>query len=762
MKRRAVYFLILLICVGGGVVFGQNSFYSLDSIQTIEVFFEQDNWDYQMDTAKMGAEGYTLARWVKINGVQYDSVGVKYKGNSSYDSSYVKNPLHISLDKYKNQSHEGIRDVKLGNNYGDPSMIREVLAYHILENYMHCPKSNFVKLYINGAFIGLYSNAEDISKDFCSDHFYSSKHTFVKCNPTVVPSAKIKSNLRYISADSTAYSTLYELKSSTGWKELVSLCDTVTNYPASLDKILDMDRAIWMLAFNNVLINLDSYSGVFAQNYYLYRDKTGHFNPIIWDLNMSFGGFPFLGYSNTSLAAQNVLGMQQLPLNIHETDSYWPMIKAIMSNPQYKRKYVAHMKTILTEYITSDLYKTKYADLQAIVKNVALEDTNKFFTNDQFLNGLDQNAPFSSYTVPGIATLMDARATYLLNTADFKALAPTIVSVKSSNEAPELDSSVTIRAKVTNASALYLNYRYDKEDKFTSVLMYDDGLHNDSLAGDGLYAASFTVSVSKVQYYVYADNSVAGAFSPARAEHEFYTLNAYAQEINVGEVVINEFMATNKTIASDETDTFEDWIELYNNASTSINLFGHHLSDDRDNLGKFTFPKNTMIAPKGYLAIWADEDATTKTFVHCNFKLSGAGEAIYLSNANGVLLDSIVFGAQLVDESMGRCPNGLGAFYHIVKPTFQRANYCVGVDVVSDESYGLQMDISPNPADGELSISTSSNIFAGQEMYIYSVTGVLMYHDRLSASNKINTSLWNNGIYMLKIGNESHKVAIVH
>jgi hypothetical protein len=191
-------------------------------------------------------------------------------------------------------------------------------------------------------------------------------------------------------------------------------------------------------------------------------------------------------------------------------------------------------------------------------------------------------------------------------------------------------------------------------------------------------------------------------------------------------------------------------------------LFGHHISDNRNNPSKFTFPKNTIIGPKSYLAIWADEDATTKSFVHCNFKLSGSGEALYLTNAKGVLVDSVAFGAQLVDESMGRCADGLGAFYHIVKPTFQRANYCLGVDAVSDQNYGLQMEISPNPADFELSISTSSNDFYGQDMRIYSMTGALMSQSSLSASNKINTSLWNNGIYMLKIGNESYKVAIVH
>ncbi|MBK7338404.1 MAG: CotH kinase family protein [Saprospirales bacterium] len=46
---------------------------------------------------------------------------------------------------------------------------------------------------------------------------------------------------------------------------------------------------LWMLAINNVLVNLDSYVGGFAQNYYLYRDSTGIFHPVIWDLNLALG-----------------------------------------------------------------------------------------------------------------------------------------------------------------------------------------------------------------------------------------------------------------------------------------------------------------------------------------------------------------------------------------------------------------------------------------------------------------------------------------
>ena len=41
---------------------------------------------------------------------------------------------------------------------------------------------------------------------------------------------------------------------------------------------------------NYSIVNFDSYIG-YAQNYYMYRDDSKQFNPILWDFNMSFWKF---------------------------------------------------------------------------------------------------------------------------------------------------------------------------------------------------------------------------------------------------------------------------------------------------------------------------------------------------------------------------------------------------------------------------------------------------------------------------------------
>ncbi len=62
--------------------------------------------------------------------------------------------------------------------------------------------------------------------------------------------------------------------------------------------------------------------------------------------------------------------------------------------------------------------------------------------------------------------------------------------------------------------------------------MFDDGAHGDGAAGDNVYGASLPVSSLLIQYYIYAENTNVGAFSPVRAEHEFYSLTATNPVVN--------------------------------------------------------------------------------------------------------------------------------------------------------------------------------------------------------------------------------------
>jgi len=87
-------------------------------------------------------------------------------------------------------------------------------------------------------------------------------------------------------------------------------------------------------------------------------------------------------------------------------------------------------------------------------------------------------------------------------------------------------------------------------------------------------------------------------------------------------IIISEFMAVNSNGIVDEDLEHSDWLELYNNSASTIDLAGWYLSDNATNLKEWQFPSITI--PKGgYMVVFAsgkNRIDPTKS-LHTNFKL---------------------------------------------------------------------------------------------------------------------------------------------
>jgi hypothetical protein len=107
-----------------------------------------------------------------------------------------------------------------------------------------------------------------------------------------------------------------------------------------------------------------------------------------------------------------------------------------------------------------------------------------------------------------------------------------------------------------------------------------------------------------------------------------------------GQVLISEFMARNDDTLIDGDGNYSDWIELYNTGSNAVDLTGWFLSDDTNDLQRWSFPA-TNIAAEGYLVVFASgQDATNYVdslgYLHTTFKLDGDGENVLLVRPDGV------------------------------------------------------------------------------------------------------------------------------
>ncbi|HAB18729.1 MAG TPA: hypothetical protein DCE44_20100, partial [Verrucomicrobiales bacterium] len=118
---------------------------------------------------------------------------------------------------------------------------------------------------------------------------------------------------------------------------------------------------------------------------------------------------------------------------------------------------------------------------------------------------------------------------------------------------------------------------------------------------------------------------------------------------------LSEFMARNLTAVTAPGGGVADWIELHNAATNTLSLGGFTLRVDDD--PRWTIPGNISLAPDGRLLIWATSRVLPSGNLNIGRELPDRGGVLTLSDDRGRLLDSISFGFQLPDRSVGRTPD---------------------------------------------------------------------------------------------------------
>ena len=699
-------------------------------VRNIDIYFSQNNWDDSLDIYYAnGLNERLVADSIVIDGIMDPNVGIKYKGNSSYNVANVKNPMNIKLDHVNNgQSIDGYNVLKLSNGFRDPSFVREVLSYEMAREYMPSPKATYSRVSVNGTLIGLYTCVQSIDDDFTNENFYERKGPFFKVDNTgiSIPGCFGPLGILEYYSDTNCYQRAYEMESTEDWTELGNFLDTLNNHFTEIENVMDIDRTLWMMAFENLIIGLDGPINSIPHNFYLFKDNNGRFSTLLWDMNMAFGTF-----TNGLPNPVTNIDLQELDIFHESTNSQNKLTTQIFSSDRYKRMYVAHMRTILNEQFINNNYSTRASQLQQLIDSDVNTDPNTFYSYTEFTD----NATTSVANIIGISELMNARVSHLQTLSDFTVTPPTITSISTNpvNVLPHSDVSIT--AAISNSNYAYLGYRYTFADKFEKIQMYDDGMHGDGTAGDGIYGATINVDARDVQYYFYAENTDAGIFSPERAEKEYHQLPV------VGGLVINEIMAGNVNAVADQNGEYDDWVELYNGNNFNLNLNGYYLSDNENDLTKWTF-SNAIIPAYGYLIVWCDTAGNSQSGLHTTYRLSADQEEVYLTDPTGLVVDAVHYVNMINDKGFARVPNGTGAMQY-QSHTYNAINQ--NVAGLSDVSVSGKMRVYPNPSNNRIYI-----LGATKSVSVYNMMGQEVF-SKLEVKS-IDISEWKNGIYFVKSG----------
>jgi gliding motility-associated-like protein len=123
-------------------------------------------------------------------------------------------------------------------------------------------------------------------------------------------------------------------------------------------------------------------------------------------------------------------------------------------------------------------------------------------------------------------------------------------------------------------------------------------------------------------------------------------------------IVFNEYCVSNTpTGYTDEKGVLNDYVELFNNHTSAINLTSFYLSNDRNNLAKWKFPSNyPQLQVATYAIIWlSGKNTNVGGNVHTNFTMEQCkNQWLILSNGSGVVYDSVFIQSTKAGHVRGR------------------------------------------------------------------------------------------------------------
>ncbi len=514
--------ILMTLSLVSGSVSAQNSneLFGTDHIPEMRLTIRQANWAHVLDSMKISGEGMIVGA-AEIDGIKYPNVGIRYRGQTSYTYEGDKNPYQIELNYiHPDQNHQGYHSFTLSNALRDPSYLREYLGFSIAGNYMDVPEANFIRLYVNNTFAGIYINIEPVDAYFLERRMGEAWTSLFKCSPDLVEDGgpenckkNIFSNLEY-EEDANCYLYNYRLKEGDGWPYLMELARILDQEPENIASVLDVDATLWMHAFNNLTGNLSSYSGQHSHNYYLYRNQAGLFVPVIWDLNLAFGSFKNIGQGSDL----SIKEMTELDPFLHGDNITKPLIRQLLADEFLKKVYVSHLRQMMQEHFRKDNFRKQCEQVMTGLKPSVEKEKNGYYTTEDFTKSLDKTVGTRS-KIPGLAKYMEDRVNYLKRLDAFTVVEPEVLSVdvlkRKKYDTADVNSFTisVIAGKLPKRVHLY--YRFDKDQPYNTVLMEpkpDDKLGN----GEGRFVSKIKPSGGNtaLEYYVVAENTAAVSFYP--------------------------------------------------------------------------------------------------------------------------------------------------------------------------------------------------------------------------------------------------------
>ncbi|MCE1189385.1 MAG: CotH kinase family protein [Ignavibacteria bacterium] len=392
-----------------------DSLFKGTQIHTVNIrFYQSTYWDTLTKYYYDGQEQYLPAQ-VIFDGVTYDSVGVRFKGNSSFTYPNNKKPFRLAFDEFKSdQKIDGLKGLHLNNCWGDPTFLREKVHLDFCRDAgIKAPRANFARLSLNDTLWGFYSLVEHVDKTFLKTNYGNSKGDLFKAVDGFGSiGTPLLSNFVWYGTAESLYTGRYELKtdgSTTAWPSLIKLLDSLnhSSTPGTvLPAMINMQPLYKASAADNLFANLDAYINS-SRNFYFYFNPTNSKAEwIVWDVSLSFGAYQ-----------EGISAVESMNVMYLFNSAERPLLANVFATDTLKKEYLRNMDTLVRLYFTKEHLYPHIDSLVNIVRPYVNEDPRKMYTLLQFENNITSDITAAGGTgtrKPGLKAFINSRRTNVL------------------------------------------------------------------------------------------------------------------------------------------------------------------------------------------------------------------------------------------------------------------------------------------------------------------------------------------------------------
>jgi spore coat protein H len=346
------------------------------------------------------------------NGDTVRSAKMRIRGDSSRE--YAKKSLKIVFNKEELLKGEE-RKINLNSEWTDKSYIRQYLSAHIMAKAgLNTFTANFVKLYINDKFFGLYLQVENMDKSFLKARNLDKN-----------------GNLYKATKDGACLSTyddvnkLWEKKTNkhTDWQdlhELIAVLDTISPNRVQdyLQQNFEYDKLITIIAVNMLIQN----SSTYYHNYYMYHDIYGSnkWQMIPWDLDKTMSYYCWKPYT------------------YDETSNKWlsdnVLIERVLMDEKGMNDIIKKVEELGVGFFNNNKLQPIIDNLERLLEEAVNQDHSDQITNiEEWKNQLKKESDFISQQVAYISNqLKTFPRGFLLHKINETQIAPPMLKWNSS------------------------------------------------------------------------------------------------------------------------------------------------------------------------------------------------------------------------------------------------------------------------------------------------------------------------------------------